>query len=157
MKLSAFQKHLQSLSALNIRKPDGTFVPPHFHITEAGLITKNFIDCGGTIRSEKAVNLQVWVAHDTDHRLSPEKLLGILTKSEKLFNQEDPEVEVEYQTETIGKYGIDFIEGNLQLVPKHTECLAQDHCGIPQEKPKIRLSQLQEQTAVCCTPGGGCC
>lgn len=45
--------------------PDAAFVPAHFHITEIGRIQKDFIDCGGTVRSAVTCLLQVWVAHDT--------------------------------------------------------------------------------------------
>lgn len=27
---------------------NGNSVPEHFHVTEVGIITKDFIDCGGT-------------------------------------------------------------------------------------------------------------
>lgn len=44
--------------------------PAHFHITEMGLVTKNFIDCGNTIREEKLITFQVWYAGDLEHRLA---------------------------------------------------------------------------------------
>ena len=46
MKLSQFKQHLDTVSALNFVQPNGNFVPNHFHITEAGLTTKHFIDAG---------------------------------------------------------------------------------------------------------------
>src|SRR4051812_15393391 len=106
MKLSEFKRHLSEASVLNLIQPNGNEVPQHFHITEAGLSTKHFIDCGGTIRAEKTITLQVWVANDEQHRLAPDKLLEILAKAEKLFGNEDLEVEIEYQADTVGKYGI---------------------------------------------------
>lgn len=154
MKLSELKNNLASMSAVNFIQSDGTGVPKHFHITEAGLSTKHFIDCGGTIRTEKAITFQVLVAKDVEHRLEPKKLLSIISKSEKLFDSEDLEIEVEYQAETIGKYGLDIKDGNFLLTIKNTNCLAQDHCGIPKEKEK--LSTLATQN-VRCTPGGGCC
>jgi len=53
MKLSAFKELVQSVDELKIALPNGDFVPKHFHVTEVGCITKNFIDCGGTVREEK--------------------------------------------------------------------------------------------------------
>ena len=153
MKLSTFKQHLTNVDTLNLVQTNGTFVPSHFHITEAGLITKNFIDCGGTVRAEKAVSLQVWVAGDTDHRLEPTKLLGIIALSEKLFGNEDLDIEVEHQTDTIGKYGLDFQGENFLLIAKQTDCLAKDNCGIPQE---LKFAEM-ETSQGCCTPGGGCC
>ncbi|MFM2394621.1 MAG: hypothetical protein RLZZ546_2603, partial [Bacteroidota bacterium] len=77
MKLSTIKKHLTELSTISFKLPDGTLVPEHFHVTEVGEITKNFIDCGGTIRHEKVVNFQLWYSDDYNHRLHPEKLLAI--------------------------------------------------------------------------------
>ncbi len=156
MKLSAFKKHLKTAKAVNFVEPYGMAVPRHFHITEAGLSTKHFIDCGGTIRTEKHINFQVWAAEDINHRLEPQKLLKIIKSSEKLFGDEDLEVEIEYQSETIGKYGLDIDGENFVLTTKHTNCLAKDNCGIPQGKHKISVTELSTQTA-CCEPGGGCC
>ena len=153
MKLSTFKQHLDNVNAVNFVQPNGTYVPRHFHVTEAGLITKNFIDCGGTVREEKVINFQVWVADDTDHRLEPKKLLGIIALSQKLFGNEDLDIEVEYQSDTIGKYGLDFQGENFLLTAKQTDCLAKDNCGIPQE---LKFAEL-ETSQVCCTPGGGCC
>jgi hypothetical protein len=157
MKLSEFKDQLHKVQDLNITGPDGTAVPAHFHITEAGLVTKHFIDCGGTIRTDKNICFQVWVANDTEHRLKPQKLLSIIAIAEKLFEQEDLEVQIEYQTDTIGIYGLDRDEEKFMLVPKHTDCLAKELCGIPAEKQKLKLSELPTTQSSCCTPGGGCC
>jgi hypothetical protein len=157
MRLSAFKNQLDKISQLNFVQPNGTYVPRHFHITEAGLVTKHFIDCGGTVRIEKAVNLQIWVAQDFDHRLEPLKLKKILALSENLFGQEDLEVEVEFQTDTIGRYGVEFDKENFLLTTKQTDCLAKELCGLPLEKTKLVLSELQSSASSCCTPGGGCC
>ncbi|MEP7197492.1 MAG: DUF6428 family protein [Saprospiraceae bacterium] len=156
MKLSQFKQHLDSVSQLNFVLPEGSFVPRHFHITEAGLTTKHFIDCGGTVRTEKAINFQIWVAQDTSHRLESMQVLKIISLSEKLFGMEDLEIEVEYQTETIGRYGLDFDGNNFLLTAKETNCLAKDHCGIPEAKQKLELAELQSEKS-CCSPGGGCC
>ncbi len=157
MKLSVFKKELNNAKALNFSLPNGKLVPKHFHITEAGMLAKHFIDCGGTIRTEKKITLQVWVANDLEHRLEPKKLLKILAQSEKLFGEEDLEMEVEYQSDTIGKYGLGYDGENFLLTVQNTNCLASDHCGIPQEKRKVSLSELNEKKEACCTPGGGCC
>lgn len=49
--------------------PDGAFVPDHHLITEAGRLQREFIDCGGTVRSLASCLLQIWVGDDKDHRL----------------------------------------------------------------------------------------
>ena len=108
MKLSQIKNQLQQLHDVNFKLADGTMVPAHFHVTEVGLITKHFIDCGGTVRNEKVVNFQLWNANDYDHRLKPLKLLKIIDLSEKALGMEDLEIEVEYQSETIGKYDLGF-------------------------------------------------
>jgi hypothetical protein len=156
MKLSQVKEKLKSLDQLKFQLPDSSIVPEHFHVTEVGLITKDFIDCGGVVRSEKVVNFQLWEANDFDHRLAPEKLLKIIKLSEKVLGIEDFEVEVEYQADTIGKYGLAFDGQNFQLTSKFTDCLAKDNCGIPQEKLKLKLGDIAV-TDSCCTPGGGCC
>ena len=155
MKLSEIKKHLAITDAVNFKLPTGENVPEHFHITEVGLISKHFIDCGGTERFEKVANFQLWNANDLEHRLQPQKLLTIIALSEKILGIEDLEIEVEYQSDTIGKYGLHFTGKDFILVPKQTACLAQDNCGIP-AKQKIQLAELQKQTT-CCSPGGGCC
>lgn len=156
MKLSEIKSKLNQLETIAFQLPNGSLVPNHFHVTEIGKITKDFIDCGGTIRHEEVVNFQLWEANDYDHRLHPEKLLSIIELSEKALNIGDFEIEVEYQGDTIGKYSLDFDGKNFLLTSKQTACLAQDACGIPDSKPKAKLSELQNQTA-CCTPDSGCC
>ena len=157
MKLSDFKKQLSTITDINFVLQNGTVVPKHFHVTEVGQVTKNFIDCGGTVRNEKVVNFQLWEANDFDHRLAPQKLNEIIALSEKILGIEDAEIEVEYQSETIGKYGVEFNGKNFVLTTTQTNCLAQDKCGIPPEKLKVSLSDLQNTNQSCCTPGGKCC
>lgn len=155
MKLSEIKNELKQLETIAFKLPNGELVPNHFHVTEVGKITKHFIDCGGTERNETVVNFQLWNANDYDHRLHPEKLLNIIELSEKTLGIEDLDIEVEYQGETIGKFGLDFDGTSFLLTTKQTDCLAQDQCGIPAEKPKLQFSDIQ--TGNSCTPGGGCC
>ena len=155
MKLSEIKNQLSQLSEIAFKLPNGELVPNHFHVTEVGKITKHFIDCGGTERKETVVNFQLWNANDYDHRLHPEKLLHIIELSEKTLGIEDLEIEVEYQAETIGKFGLDFDGTNFVLTTKQTDCLAQDQCGIPAEKPKLQFSDIP--TGNSCAPGSGCC
>jgi hypothetical protein len=156
MKLSEIKKQLNSVETVAFVLPNGTYVPEYFHVTEVGLITKNFIDCGGTVRKETVVNFQLWDANDFEHRLKPQKLLNIIALSEKVLGIEDYEVEVEYQSETIGKYDIGFNGSAFTLLNKQTACLALEQCGIPDEKQKIKLSEISSQSS-CCTPSGSCC
>ncbi len=157
MKLSEFKKNLANLNELNFELPNGSLVPRHFHVTEVGQVTKNFIDCGGTVRKEKTVSFQLWEAGDVDHRLAPKKLTDIILLSEKVLSVEDAEIEVEYQSDTIGKYGLEFNGKNFLLTQKQTACLANDKCGIPENKLKVKLSDLQAKSDSCCTPGSKCC
>ncbi|GAA4147222.1 MULTISPECIES: DUF6428 family protein [Bacteroidota] len=155
MKLSKIKEMLPTLENVEFQLENGTPVPEHFHVTEVGQINKNFIDCGGVIRNEKVVNFQLWNANDYEHRLKPGKLLNIIKLSEEKLGIEDAEIEVEYQSETIGKYDLDFNGKYFVLKNKQTACLAQDACGIPTEKQKVKLSELNSTT--CCTPNSGCC
>lgn len=157
MKLSEIKEILTTVEAVNFQLPDGKFVPEYFHVTEVGLVTKNFIDCGGVVRKETVVNFQLWNANDYEHRLKPQKLIHIIELSEKVLGIEDFEIEVEYQNTTIGKYDLGFNGKDFLLLNKTTACLAQDQCGIPSEKPKLKLTQLHTDDANSCAPGGTCC
>ncbi|MFZ4798554.1 MAG: DUF6428 family protein [Bacteroidia bacterium] len=156
MKLSEVKDALLTVETVSFTLPNGNKVPAHFHVTEVGVITKNFIDCGGMVRNEKVVNFQLWEANDFDHRLAPQKLLNIIELSEKVLGIENHEVEVEYQTETIGKFDLNFNGKDFVLANKQTDCLAKDNCGIPTEKLKVKLMELVPEQN-CCTSGGGCC
>jgi len=156
MKLSEFKKAVQSIDQVAFILPNGAFVPSHYHITEVGAITKNFIDCGGTVREEKVVNFQLWYSDDVDHRLKPDKMLKIVEIAENTLGIQDHEIEVEYQSDTIGKYGLDFQNDQFVLTTKMTDCLAKDNCGVPPvEKKKMNLSNMIIGNN--CAPGSGCC
>ena len=156
MKLFEVKEKLTQLKTLGFQLPSGEMVPGHFHVTEVGKISKHFIDCGGTVRQEEVVSFQLWEANDYDHRLHPEKLIHIIELSqERLAIADTLEVEVEYQGETIGKYGLEFDDDHFLLTTKMTDCLAKDNCGIPLGKPKVRLSELTSEP--CCSPDGNCC
>ena len=155
MKLSEIKKILKSLDRISFQLPNGTFVSSHFHVTEVGKVTKDFIDCGGKVINETVLNFQLWEQNDYDHRLHPEKLTQIIELSEKMFRFEDLEIEVEYQgEETIGKYNLDFDGVHFLLTSKVTACLALEACGISVEKTKVNISEVQSS---CCDPSSGCC
>lgn len=156
MKLKEIKSQLREMDQVKFILPNDQEVPAHFHVTEIGRIKKQFIDCGGTIRNEEKVNFQLFTATDFDHRLSAQKLLSIIEMSEKQFEISELEIEVEYQAETIGKYGLEFVNDAFRLIPKQTDCLAKDKCGIPAEKPKIRVSTSPRYRRTC-VPGSGCC
>lgn len=147
MKLSEIKNTLSQLDKIAFKLPNGNLVPSHFHVTEVGKISKHFIDCGGTVRKENVINFQLWEADDYDHRLHPEKLVHIIELSEKVLELEDLDIEVEYQGETIGKFGLDFDGVNFLLTTKQTDCLARESCGVPE----------LETEAASCEPGSGCC
>lgn len=155
MKLSAIKTQLEGLPQVNFVLPNGSQVPAHFHVTEVGQVSKKYIDCGGTLREESKVTFQLWEDGDVDHRLAASKLLNIIGLAERLLSIPDLEVEVEYQGDTIGRYGLDFNGTDFLLTATQTDCLAKDKCGIPMEKPKIRLSSIAQGPI--CTPNSGCC
>ncbi|HVX27544.1 MAG TPA: DUF6428 family protein [Parafilimonas sp.] len=155
MRLSALKEVLSTLDHIEFQLEDGTFVPEHFHVTEVGMVTKRFIDCGGTIRNVEVINFQLWDANDDEHRLKPTKLLNIVKLSEEKLRLTDAEIEVEYQSNTIGKYDLDFNGKNFVLKNKATACLAQDACGVPVQKQKVNLAEVKSSS--CCKPNSGCC
>jgi hypothetical protein len=153
MWLSDFKQTLGELDTLEFQLPNRQFVPAHFHVTEVGIVTRNYIDCGGMLRQENKLNLQLWVASDTDHRLKPKNVLDILQLSKKQLGYSNMEVEIEYQQSTIGRYELDVDGAVFQLINTQTACLAPDQCGIPQEKPRVRIST----NGLSCNPDSDCC
>ena len=157
MLLAQLKAFLSARNHFTFTLPDGTEVPGHFHVTEVGEVNKTFVDCGGTLRTERRVCLQLWSADDYDHRLAPEKLVRILEMAEDRLGLGNWPVEVEYQGDrTIEKFGLDAREDALLLTGQITDCLAKDNCGMP-SKTQVSLSAYTAQPAAGCTPGGGCC
>ena len=127
--------------------PDGSLVEAHAHVTEVALITKAFVDCGGTSRSESKCQLQSWVADDVDHRLSAGKLLSIIEKGKAILGTDELPVELEHdigfatQFQVIGaeRRGDELV---LQTAGRHTACLAPEKCCPPtQESGVIGLNR----------------
>ena len=154
MNIKDFKNTLSNLCELTFVLPNGSYVAPHFHLTEVGEITKNYVDCGGTVREEKNANFQLWAADDYDHRLKPQKVIDIIEMAEKEIGLDNLEIEVEYQSETIGKYGLEFQEGRFLLTTIQTDCLAKEKCGIPEAQP---VNKVQTENSSCCSPDSGCC
>ena len=154
MTIEQIKKHLKESKTISFKLPDGTLVPNHFHVTEVGKVTKDFIDCGGTVRHEQRANFQLWDENDYDHRLHPEKLVSIIELSQNKLGIEDLEIEVEYQGATIGKYGLDHDGEGFLLTIKMTDCLAREGCVVPEVKTKKNLSLNVVSN---CTPKSGCC
>ena len=153
MKLSEFKLYLKNSKKVEFQLPSGNYVPPHFHVTEVGLNSKKFIDCGRNIRNSKKVNFQLWSADDYNHKISPEKLLNIIEISEETFLLEDLEIEIEFQQSTIGVFDLDYKNDVFQLVNKQTDCLDKEKCGF--EKKIVKLSSIKKQEI--CNPEDGCC
>ena len=156
MKLSEFKHLISAIEEISFKLENGEIIPQHFHITEIGINSKEYIDCGGTIRLEKVINFQLWHANDFDHKLEAKKVLEIISLAEKALFIEDLDIEVEYQSTTIGKYNLGFNGSSFVLESKTTACLAEDKCGIPEEKINVSLSDLQNNSSPC-SPDSGCC
>ena len=90
-----------------------------------------------------------------DHRLTSEKLLNIIRIGKERIGLADLEIEVEYQENTIGKFGLALKNNHFELISTKTACLAEENCGIPQEKTKLQLADVQAEA--CCSPSSGCC
>ena len=154
MKLNEFKTILSGLYHPAFALPNGEQVPAHYHLTEVGEITKNFVDCGGTVRHEKVVNFQLWIADDFDHRLEAQAVIGIIEMAESELGLGNLDVEVEYQSDTICKSGLEFDWQVFQLTSTQTDCLAKEKCGIPTAE-SISLKVSQSSSA--CSPESGCC
>lgn len=159
MTLQEFKKLLQDQGdkLFQLRLPAGGPVPVSFHVTEVGRVQKTFIDCGGTLREQVTCQLQIWVGQDDEHRIEAKKTAKILEKARAFLPDESVPVEFEYEDRVLSQYKVKGYEVLadavvLQLVHKHTECLAPELCGLP-SAPKISLFPAQDS---CCS-GSGCC
>ena len=148
---------------IGILLPDGTRVPAHYHITEVGHITRRFIDCGGTRRTQETCLLQTWVHEDEEHRLFAGKLAEIFQRAGDVLPHYDLEVEVEHELDVLAQFTLESVSlrGDqlmLNLGSKHTDCLARGIClpntCAPKESP---LLNLPVPTSKGCSPGSGCC
>jgi hypothetical protein len=157
MNLKEFKSILKTQDELHFQLQNGEKVPAHFHITEVGLLSKHFVDCGGKVRMENKINFQLWTSNDFYHRLKAEKLLQIIEQSASLIQNESDEIELEYQLTSITKFGLAFENNQFILTNLQTACLAEDACGVTPEKIKVTLEELKEKASSSCTPGGGCC
>ena len=156
MKLSEFKKQLETVNQLQFVLQNGQKVPLHFHITEVGVTTKQFTDCGNTFRISKKITFQLWSSIDVYHRLETQKVLKIINSATQKLEIDDLEIEIEYQQDTVGKFGLEFIDNQFVLTNTFTDCLAQSSCGFPTEKIKATINEIKEKVA-CCTPESNCC
>jgi hypothetical protein len=136
--------------------PNGQRVPAHFHITDVGSVHRHFIDCGGQVREEYFVQIQLWLGADKAHRLSCDTAAKILQQSQVVLNKLPElarrEVMVEYQTEVAGLYAIGEIrvtdkEVVFELQAAKTQCLA----ALRHEQDK------QDGAASACCGQSSCC
>lgn len=153
MKLSALRAALAAAPGLGITViwTDGEPIEAHFHVTEVGRVQRDFIDCGGTLRSLVTCLLQTWVGDDTDHRITTTKLLKALDAAAPVLRGEDLPVELEYEACNVVQLKVvsaTVAAGVLvlHLGKKNTDCLAKELC-VPSSAA----------TSSCCQPGGGCC
>ena len=151
MTLQEFKSSLENRNELSFIIENGIKIPAYFHITEMGVKTKYFMDCGGVIRKDSKITFQLWTSDDYDHRLSSYKLSGIIKKAESLIKEklDNLEIEMEYQDYTIGIYSVNLIDDKYILEPTLTDCLAKEACGIDQPKQEIETSE-------CCSTDGCC-
>jgi Family of unknown function (DUF6428) len=133
MKLQQFVAALESSPTTVARfvLPDGSYVPPHAHLTEVGHVQKNFIDCGGVTGRTESVLLQTHVGSDTDHRLKSGRFAEILKLANRLIPEGEFDVEVEYDCCAVSQYRIRRVEPadeyfDIFLGQKRTQCRAQE-------------------------------
>jgi len=145
---------LKQVDKIKFQLPNGKSVPAHFHVTEVGVVTKEFVDCSGTYRKTQQLSLQLWSSIDFHHQLKADKLIDILsmTQDKLSITDEDLPISVEYQGSTIELFELKFDGQTFQLTSTSTDCLAKSDCGVEKVKETVK-----ELATACCTPGGGCC
>lgn len=119
-----------------LQLPNAKTVPQSFHITEVGLVSKTFIDCGGKVHTVQTCQLQAWIGPDLDHRIEAGKMADILKISQSIVPSDALDLEIEYEDDIISQYPVaeavvtqDAV--TLRLTPKHTDCLAKELCLVP--------------------------
>lgn len=129
------------VSGLRLFLPSGEEVDRSFHVTEVAKVQRTFYDCGGVLRDRVTCQLQCWVGDDAEHRLSIQKLSGILRKAARFFTHDEVDVEMEWQRGELALFalqrmvvGEDAVE--LHLASKHTACLAPERCGLIEQRPR---------------------
>ena len=165
MNLTTFQNHIANNAdhGLIFQFPSGETLPVHFHITEVGKVTKDFVDCGGTRRTFHTCRLQTLVANDVDHRLKTDKLAGILGKTIEVLSLDgNLTVDVEVQRDTISVYEIatcDIADSTLTftLQPTNTACLAPEACRIDAVPTTLQILPINGASGVCEDTTSGCC
>ncbi len=165
MNLTTFHKHVAEHSGFGLvfQFPSGEVLPPHFHITEVGRVTKDFVDCGGARRTFHTCRLQTLVANDVDHRLKTDKLSGILAKTiEALSLDGDLTVDVEIQRETIAvfEFARCQVDGNtltFTLQPTKTACLAPEACKLEAQPNTLQILPINGGSGICDDTSSGCC
>lgn len=134
--------------SVTIQLPDGDAVPAHFHVTEVGQVRKDFIDCGGNVRSSATCVIQTWVANDRQHRLDSAKLAKIIASAQRIITSDDLPVEIEYEGAVVSQYPLQSVDSTadglvFRLGRKHTACAVPELCVVSDQEE-------------CCT-GSGCC
>lgn len=122
-------------SAIRFHLPGGATVASHYHVTEVGRVTKDFVDCGGSRRSRTSCQLQLWVASDTEHSLKAGKLSTIFAAARHLSMDPSVPLEVQYGEERAVVYDVSCVKAgpeavDVYLAGQKTECLAPDKCGV---------------------------
>lgn len=109
MKLSAFTQQLAGHAShpVGFVFDDGEMIPQHFHLSEIGYITKNFVDGTGSIRKVELVQLQVWLGDDEPCPLTGAELAQLLDVAKHQLPSGDLDVEVEYEGCVISQYAVE--------------------------------------------------
>jgi hypothetical protein len=126
--LAENQQHL-----VNFYLPNNFKIPKEFHITDIGSVLRSFIDCGGVIRNESYLQIQLWVGKDSNHRIKAEIVEKIIKKAkpvlDKLPNLANSNIFIEYKDNIVSQYQIDsykITDKSIDFYLKHidTQCLA---------------------------------
>ncbi|MEO5777344.1 MAG: DUF6428 family protein [Flavobacterium sp.] len=60
MNLSEIKKTFRYRETINFILENGATVPEHFHVTEVGIISKRFIDCGGIPLYSRKIHFYIY-------------------------------------------------------------------------------------------------
>ena len=138
MQLFKLQQQLENTQEVLFYFEEGKTVAPHFHITELAWMEKSFLGCGNILRKEGYWQLQLHLAQDFDHRLSPSQFRSIIQRGLEYWPHPEAAVTVQYQGYTIETYFLEILQGRLILQKTQTACLALRHAIYPKKNLKTQ-------------------
>jgi Family of unknown function (DUF6428) len=153
MRLSALESIVSNMDKLHFYHADGQQLPVWLHLTELGHTVKSMIDCGNQIHHLESIELQLWDGTDENHRLEPKTMLAIIRSGREKLGLPDEEIVVSWQNgNSIGLFGLEFMDNKLVLTNTKTQCIPKANDPNACCAPALEVVSFAELPV-----SGGCC